>query len=158
MKVAVSSMGDRVDAQVSAIFGRCPYLLLVDTETLDCQAHPNAAAGASGGAGIQAAQFIVQQGAEALLTGNVGPNAMGVLQAADIPVYQVWAGTVRQAVDALTQGQLQAVSTATTATNTGKTGFQGPATGGGMGRGMGQGRGGGRGQGRGGGGFGGGRR
>ncbi len=152
MKIAISSMGDNLDAQVSSIFGRCPYLLLVDTESMDCRAHPNPAVGASGGAGIQAAQFVVEQGAEALLTGNVGPNAMGVLQAANVPVYPTWVGTARQAVDAFTQGQLQAVSGATTSTNTGKAGL-GPAAGGGMGLG----RGGGRGQGRAGGGAGGGR-
>jgi predicted Fe-Mo cluster-binding NifX family protein len=159
VKVAISSVGDNLDAQVSAIFGRCPYLLLVDTETMDCQAHPNPAVGASGGAGIQAAQFVVEKGAKALLTGNVGPNAIQVLLAANLPVYPVWAGTVRQAVEAFGQGQLQQATAATTSADTGKAGAIGPTTMGGMGlgRGMGQGRGGGRGQGRGGGAGGGGR-
>lgn len=160
MKVVVSSSGENLDAQVSSIFGRCPYLLFVDSESMACEAQRNPAVGASGGAGIQAAQFIVERGAEALLTGNVGPNAMQVLQAANVPVYPVWAGTVRQAVDALSQGQLQQATAATTAADTGKAGIVGPTTpsGAGLGRGtgMGQGRRGGGGQGRGGGGAGGG--
>jgi len=151
MKIAISSVGDNLDAQVSPILGRCAYFLFVDSETMACQAHPNAAAGAAGGAGIQAAQFIVQQGADALLTGNIGPNAMQVIQAADVPVYPVWTGTARQAVEALTQGKLQPTNVATTPADTGKAGAAGltAAGGAGLGRGMGQGRGGGRGQGRG---------
>ncbi len=162
MKIAISSVGNNLDAQVSAIFGRCAYLLLVDTETLECQAFANPAVGASGGAGIQAAQFVVDQGAEAVLTGNVGPNAMEVLQAANVKVYPVWTGTAQQALDAFTHGQLQPITSATTPPNSGKAGLTGQApaggTGMGIGRGTGQGRGaGGRGQGHGGGGPGGGR-
>jgi len=159
MKVAISSVGDNLDAQVSSIFGRCPYFLIVDTETVDFRAYANSAAGASGGAGIQAAQFVIEKGAEAVLTGNVGPNAMEVLQAANVRVYPVWTGTVRQAVEAFKQGQLQPASTATTAADTGKPGAAGATSSGdaGLRRGMGRGRGGGwRGQGRGGGGAGGG--
>jgi len=142
MKVAVSSIGKDLDAQISSIFGRCVYLLFVDSESLEFEAQPNPAVGASGGAGIQAAQFIVDHGAEALLTGNVGPNAMQVLQAANVPVYPVWAGTVRQAVEAFGQGQIQQVTAATTNTNTGKAPTIEPTTPAGtsLGRGMGQGR------------------
>jgi len=159
MRVAISSIGDNLDAQISSIFGRCAYLLFVETQTMDFQAYANPAASASGGAGIQAAQFAIEKGAEAVLTGNVGPNAMEVLQAANVRVYPVWAGTARQAAEAFKGGQLQPVTAATTATNTGKSGTAGPIpTGGaGLGRGMGKGRGaGGHGQGRGGGGSGGG--
>ena len=159
MKVAICSVGDNLDSQVSSVFGRCAYFLFVDTATMNFQAYANSAVSASGGAGIQAAQFVIGKGAEAVLTGNVGPNAMGVLQAANVQVYPVWAGTVRQAVDAFNQGQLQPVSAATAPADTGKSGTVGPipSGGAGMGRGMGRGRGGGgRGQGRGGGGPGGG--
>jgi len=167
MRVAISSLGDNLDAQISSIFGRCAYLLFVETETMDSQAYANPAVGASGGAGIQAAQFAIEKGAEAVLTGNVGPNAMEVLQAANVRVYPVWAGTARQAAEAFKGGQLQPVTAATTAPNTGKSGTAGPIPTGdaGLGRGMGKGRGaGGHGQGRGeggsggGSGFGGGRR
>ena len=120
--VVVSSVGDSLDAQVSPIFGRCAYLLFVDTETMAPQAFSNPAVGLSGGAGIHAAQFVVGKGAQAVLTSNVGPNAMAVFQAAAVPVYPVWAGTVRQTVEAFQQGQLEAITEATTPADTGKMG------------------------------------
>jgi predicted Fe-Mo cluster-binding NifX family protein len=107
MRIAVSSQGENLDAPASAVFGRCPTYLFVEPETMKFEALPNPAMSQSGGAGIQAAQFVVNQGAEVVLSGNLGPNAFDVLQAAGVPGYLVSEGTVRQAVEAYRAGQLQ---------------------------------------------------
>jgi predicted Fe-Mo cluster-binding NifX family protein len=119
MKIVVSANGTDLDAQASPVFGRCPAYIFVDVEAAD-EDHPlafeavdNPALGAAGGAGIQAAQFVVERGAKAVISGNVGPNALGVLQAADVPVYAFGGGTVRQAVEAYRAGKLSAVGGAT---------------------------------------------
>ena len=147
MQVIVSSTGETMDSAVSTIFGRCAFFVLVDTDTMLAQAFPNEAQSASGGAGIQAAQFVVGKAVQAVITGNVGPNAMEVLQAAEVAVYQIASGTVEAAVSALKQGQLQAAGGATTAADTGKSTFPGLLTNTqtGVGRDMGAGRGGGQG-------------
>ena len=113
MRIVVTANGKGLDAPVSTIFGRCLSYVLVDTETMDCETVDNPALAAAGGAGIQAAQFIVGRGAQALVTGNVGPNAYGVLQAAGIPVHTCGTGTVRQAVEAYKTGKLPSVDGAT---------------------------------------------
>jgi predicted Fe-Mo cluster-binding NifX family protein len=107
MKIAVSSQGETLDALASPVFGRCPTYLFVEPETMAFEAVPNPAMSQGGGAGIQAAQFVVNQGASAVLSGNLGPNAFDVLQAAGVPGYLVPEGTVRQAVEAYKAGQLQ---------------------------------------------------
>ena len=141
MKVVVSAMGEDLNSEVSPVFGRCPMYVFVDTDNMQFEAVPNPSMSAPGGAGIQAAQFVVSKGVQAVLTGNVGPNAFNVLQAAGISIYPVTAGTVQQAVDAYKGGQLQPISGATSGMYGGMGGR------GGTGRGMG--RGGGRGMGRG---------
>ena len=151
MQVVVSSTGEGLDAQVSPIFGRCAYFVFVDTETMEARSLLNPSVGAMGGAGVQSSQLVISEGAEAVLTGNVGPNAIGVLQAAGVPVYPVPGGTVREAVLALKQGEIGATPDATAPADTGKTGLTGGGQGSGMGGGMGMGRGMGRGQGGGGG-------
>ena len=113
MKIAVTSNGSDLDAQASPVFGRCPWYLFVDTETMGVEAVENPALEAASGAGIQAAQFVVEQGAEALVTGNVGPNAFDVLRSADVPVYLLESGTVREAVEAYKEGLLSEASGAT---------------------------------------------
>jgi predicted Fe-Mo cluster-binding NifX family protein len=106
MMIVVTANGAGLDAPASPVFGRCPTYVFVDTESMTSKAVDNPAISAPGGAGIQAAQFVIEQGAGAVITGNVGPNAYQVLQAADVPVYLYSSGTVGQAVAAFKQGRL----------------------------------------------------
>lgn len=66
MRPVVSAQGNNLDAPASPVFGRCPTYLFVDTETVQFEAVPNPAISQAGAAGIQAAQFVVKQGAEAV--------------------------------------------------------------------------------------------
>jgi predicted Fe-Mo cluster-binding NifX family protein len=100
MKVAVTANGVDLDAPISPVFGRCSTYILVDTETMQFKALDNPALSAPGGAGVQAAQFVIEHGAQAVLTGNVGPNAFGVFRAADVPVFLLGNGTVHSALEA----------------------------------------------------------
>jgi predicted Fe-Mo cluster-binding NifX family protein len=127
MKVVVTSSGAGLDAPASPVFGRCRSYVFVDTGSMEAETVENPAMNAAGGAGIQAAQFVVEQGAQAVITGNVGPNAYNVFLAAEVPVYLLEDGTVREAVEAFKKNRLPEAGGAT-----------GPAHAG-MGRGMGQG-------------------
>jgi predicted Fe-Mo cluster-binding NifX family protein len=113
MRVAVTSNGYDLEASASPIFGRCPVYLIVDTKSMEFEALENPAAGASGGAGVQAAQFIANQRVAAVISGNVGPNAFQVLDSAGIPVYLFDEGKVREAVKAYKEGALSRAGSAT---------------------------------------------
>jgi predicted Fe-Mo cluster-binding NifX family protein len=113
MKVVVTATGPELSSATDPRFGRCAYFLLVDTETMVFQAYPNEARQAMGGAGIQAGQFVSSLGAEAVCTGNLGPNAARVLGAAGMKVYVGAAGSVQQAVEDLNAGKLQEAHSAT---------------------------------------------
>ena len=120
MKVVVSSNGPDLKAAASAIFGRCPMYLFVDTESLEFEATPNPACDAPGGAGIRAAEFVTSSNVQAVITGRVGPNATNVLQAAGVPVYLFPGGTVRQAVEDFNAGKLGTDSTENVQSGRGK--------------------------------------
>ena len=157
MKIAVSAEGPSLDSPIDPRFGRCQYLLIVDSESLDFEAVENPAVMAPGGAGIQAAELVASMGAGAVITGNCGPNAYQVLSAAGIGVFVGASGSVRQAIEAYRKGELRAAAEPSAEPYSGMGPGMGPGMGRGMGRGMGGGRGGGMGGGRGGG-MGGGRR
>lgn len=106
MKAIFTSTGPTLDSPVDGRFGRCAWFVLADTDTLQFEAFENAAAAGSSGAGSQAAQFVIDRGAAAVATGNVGPNAFAVLNAAGIAVHTGAAGTVRDALAALKSGSL----------------------------------------------------
>ncbi len=97
MKIAVAATEGSLEASVSDSFGRCPYFVLVDSETMAFEAFSNPAAEASGGAGPQAAQALVDRHVDVVLAGYVGPKAEDALKAAGIS-FQAATGTVREAV------------------------------------------------------------
>ena len=138
MKIVVTSGGNTLDAPLSPVFGRCPVYIFVETDTLEYEAIANPAVSAAGGAGIQAAQFVAQRDVEAVLTGNVGPNAFSVLRSAGVQVYLAPAGTVHDAVQGFIQGNLQPVGGANVAAHMGMGRGMGRGSGGGAGRGMGR--------------------
>jgi len=104
MKICVSAQGSGLDAAVDPRFGRCGYFLVVDTDSMGCEAVQNPYAEAMGGAGIQAAQLVAGKGVTAVLTGNVGPNAFQTLQAAGVTVVTGASGTVKEAVETYKKG------------------------------------------------------
>ncbi len=142
MRVAVSASAPSLDAPVESRFGRAPYFVFVDADTLQMiEAVENPFAGQMSGVGIQVAQWMADKGIQAVITGNVGPKAFEGLRMAGIPVYNAPQGSVKQAVEALKRGQLQQLGSATSAAHSGGGWGRGMGRGMGMGMGMGMGRG-----------------
>ena len=113
MLIAVSATGPTSEDTTDSAFGRCPFFVFVDPDTMAFEGVRNAGAQAVGGAGTQSAQAVAAKGAHVVVTGNVGPNAMRVLQAAGIAVFTGCHGTVRQAIKEHASGQLTQTSTPT---------------------------------------------
>jgi predicted Fe-Mo cluster-binding NifX family protein len=151
MKVAVSSNGEDLNAQLDPRFGRCAYFLVVNPDDMSFEAFENKSAVQGGGAGIQAAQFLASKGVEAVITGNCGPNAVQTLSAAGIELFGGQTGTVREVVEIFKKGHLKPTNEATVDSHFGMNAQAGLSRGVGMGggRGMGRGMGGGSGTGRG---------
>jgi predicted Fe-Mo cluster-binding NifX family protein len=113
MKIVVTAQGGGLDSAVDPRFGRAAQFLLISTVSGEFTAHSNAQnLNAAQGAGIQAAQTVARLGAEAVVTGHVGPKAFAVLDTAGIGVYTGASGTVRDAVEAFKSGKLQAAKAA----------------------------------------------
>jgi predicted Fe-Mo cluster-binding NifX family protein len=145
MKIAVSSTGRDLKAQIDPRFGRCRYFVVVDPDGMSFEVFDNDSAGLRGGAGIQAAQFLSGQGVECVITGNCGPNAVDTLNATGIKLFCGQSGTVADAVQQYKDGHLAPSTASNVPLHAGS---------GGAGFGRGMGGGGGRGRGMGGGGFG----
>ena len=99
MKIGVAATANSLDAEVSGQFGRCPWFLIVDSDTMDFEAAENPAQDLSHGAGPAAVQELVNRRAELVLAGRYGPKAEQALQAAGLRFVEA-AGKVREAVAA----------------------------------------------------------
>ena len=106
MKIAISTDGPDLSAPVNPRFGRCARFLIVDSQSGEFHALDNPGHVASGGAGIAAAEALVNQGIQAVLTGHVGPNAFEVLSAGGVSIYGGQTGSAQAALDAFRQNAL----------------------------------------------------
>jgi predicted Fe-Mo cluster-binding NifX family protein len=107
MKVAISSTGKAFQDQLDPRFGRAAGFILFDTETghsefIDNQGNQQA----SKGAGIHAAQNVVRAGAEAVISGHIGPKAYAALESGGIRVFQSETKTVQEVIEDFRQGRL----------------------------------------------------
>ena len=105
-KICVTASGPLLDSMVDFRFGRCAYFIFVDPETMQFDAISNEAARASGGAGILAAQKVMDLGADTVITGSVGPNAYPALENAGIRILSCNSGSVRTVIEEFKQGTL----------------------------------------------------
>ena len=84
MRVAIPLDENKQD--VCIVLARAPYFLFREMGKDTIVENP--AANAQGGAGIQAAQFLVDQGVNVLITVRCGQNAAEVFKAADMKIYK----------------------------------------------------------------------
>jgi len=113
MKIALTAQGKELSSEIDIRFGRAKFLLVVDTETNDFEVHDNELnLNAVQGAGIQTGQNIANLGVEAVITGNVGPNAFKTLNAANVKIFLIEKQTVGEAVDLFKAGKLKEVDNA----------------------------------------------
>lgn len=107
MKIAISAQGTTLNANVDPRFGRCQYFMIVDTNTGEHHAIANEANASASGAGIKSAGMVVEQGVDAVLSGQVGPNAAQVLETANVKMYNNVSGTVADAIERFKNGEYQ---------------------------------------------------
>lgn len=124
MKICVSAAGNSLDAPLYQSFGRCPYFVVVDPETMQFEAVSNDASEARG-AGIRAVRIVASKGVKVVITGEVGPNAFQALSKAGIEVFTGAHGTVREVVEKYKRGELKKVD----APSAGKFGISGRGNG-----------------------------
>jgi len=113
MRLAITAQGKELSSGIDMRFGRAQWLIVVDTETGDFQAHDNKVnLNAAQGAGIQTGQNIANLGVEAVITGNVGPNAFKTLSAGNVGIFLAEKQTVQDAIDLFKAGKLKEVDQA----------------------------------------------
>jgi len=111
MKIAISASGQELTSQVDPRFGRAAYFIIYDTEADSFEAVSNEAnAGASQGAGVQAAQTVANKKVDWVISGNMGPKAFMALKAAGMKIASWSDGTVKEAVRLVKDGKLKEIS------------------------------------------------
>ena len=72
MKVAITSSGNTVEAQLDQRFGRCAFFAILDTESKQVEFVENAGKSAEEGAGPAAVATVAKYGVEKIVSGEFG--------------------------------------------------------------------------------------
>ncbi len=107
MKIAIPSTDKTLESAVSNQFGRSQYFIVFDTETSKYDVIDNTGVGMQGGAGIKAAQLIVDSGAKVLITNHCGQNAADVLKTGEINIMKAVPSTVMNLITLYEDNKLE---------------------------------------------------
>ncbi len=111
MKIAITSTGKNLDASFDQRFGRAMFFIVYNMEDNTFEAFENPNVNATGGAGIQAAQFVVNKGVKAVISGDFGPKASQALSSSGIEMIRMNVNTVREAINAYRNGDYEKQAT-----------------------------------------------
>ncbi len=101
-----------MDSKVEDRFGRCSYFVLVDERGNHIDTLTNTSLDSPQGAGIAAAQLLINNKVDTILTGRVGPKALKPLQSAGINIFTGVSGTVDHSIALFQQGKLAEINKA----------------------------------------------
>ena len=111
MKIAISSTGKDINSNVDSVFGRCPFFIIAEVEDkkiVKTETIRNTSVEKLSGAGISAAQTVVEKGANVIITGNVGPRALSVLKQFNVKVYS-GSGSIKEALQNFINDKLKKI-------------------------------------------------
>lgn len=115
-KIAISTVAGGLEDTICPTFGRCATFTVVEVEEKEIkktETIPNPGAQMGMGAGISAAQAVINAGATTVISGNLGPNALNVIVQAGIKAYTSMGMSVKDAVQAYLDGKLQETTSPT---------------------------------------------
>ncbi|MGM0440602.1 MAG: DUF134 domain-containing protein [Chlamydiota bacterium] len=110
--VAISSASQELEGDVDSRFGRCKYFVLVslqDGKVVSSNVLENSSSESRGGVGVAVAQMLAKHNVDSIISGNIGPRALDVLEQFGIQPYQAQ-GSKKEAIDKLVEGKLELIN------------------------------------------------
>lgn len=107
MKMIISVEENNTNAQVADVFGRARFFAVVSSKDSTVAFFENLGAKSPNGAGIKAAQQVVDLKAKIVILPRIGKNGSDLLEAAGILLYKKIDGTVKENIDAFYSSNLK---------------------------------------------------
>ena len=106
MNIAVAIQKPEIHSAVSDSFGKSEYFLFFDTQSNRERIIRNPFLETLGGAGIQTAQLLIENNADAIIVNQIGWNAFSVLSSAGVKVFHFTGRTAEDAIKNFMEGKL----------------------------------------------------
>ena len=109
MKIVISSTGKTSANLLDMRFGRCEYFQIHDTENGEVKILENKGQNSSGGAGIVASNQLIEEKVDAIITGNLGPNAFELIEKSGIKAYKCGNIAISLVLEKYNKGELEEI-------------------------------------------------
>ncbi len=106
MIVLIPTNEDKIGDGICPSFGRAPYFMIYNTENETWEFAKNPGAESSGGAGIVAAQAVLDLKVELVLTPRLGKNSADLLTKGQIEIFKSVTDDIMENIDLLKEGKL----------------------------------------------------
>ena len=110
MKIAITTTGPDLGADVSNRLGTTPYLLVVDVDDMSFEAVAGPPPSAGPGGGIETISIAVDMGVKAILTGFLSPHIALTLEKIGMEVITSVSGSAMAAAENYRQGAFQKIN------------------------------------------------
>ena len=110
MIIAIPINDNSDNTTICPSFGRSPYYFVFNTATKEKEYMVNSAAQSAGGAGIAAAQLLVDRGVNVVIAPRSGQNAADVLLGSGIEIYRSVGDNLNANIEAYQNGLLNKLS------------------------------------------------
>ncbi len=95
MRICFTAQGTSIEDEIDPRFGRALYFLIYDPQTKSIKYMDNPNKNLQQGVGPKSVQFLSENQVDVLFTGQIGPNAQRVLQAANIKTIHGASGKIK---------------------------------------------------------------
>ncbi|UCD14604.1 MAG: NifB/NifX family molybdenum-iron cluster-binding protein [Thermoplasmatales archaeon] len=112
MKIVISATGKDTESNIDLTFHRCPFFLIIDTETNSLKTIVNTTRERPTEIGATVGQIVANEGIDTVIATNIGPRAFEIFQQYGIKIYQA-KGKVNEAIQQLEKGKLSEITKAT---------------------------------------------
>ena len=103
-RVAIPASGDSIQGSMDRHFGRCAYFVIADGD--GTRMVENTARDAAEGAGLKAAQLMIDNQVDVVITDSLGPKAARTLEEAGIRTHVGISGDIGEVLGRYREGRL----------------------------------------------------
>lgn len=109
MNIAISATGKTTENLLDTRFGRCEYFQIHDNESGEIKILENKGQNSSAGAGIAASNQLIDEKVDVIITGDLGPNAFGIIGKAGIKAYKCGNIAISLVLEKFNKGELEEI-------------------------------------------------
>jgi predicted Fe-Mo cluster-binding NifX family protein len=109
MIIAIASAGKELNSLIAESFGRSEYFTFYNTDEKNCTTLRNPFSELLDGAGIQTAQFVIENNVASVIVNRIGIKSFRTLKSAEVNIFKCLNNNLEKTIEDYLQGYLKEI-------------------------------------------------